>query len=987
MKVLQHSPKLNQKLLAAQQLGKIGIGAAPAIPLLIKCLNLPLYWRYQSTLPLKKSAVWALSQMGIYGQIALPSLFVLLEDSQFKKGVIVAIQRLISASPTRALPLMNKILQRRKNGAACILIARLAAGMGATAQPLSHALVSLLSLPNMGSIGRAYTPTYKIKRAAIFALGALKSMKPTIVAGLSAMLEQPLTQDLARQALDRLFIQPATLPTKAHIHYLVLLLSDRRRRKGRIYAAQQLSYLGPLAYAAVPSLRKALQEKVTHTPGASLHEAALLALKSIGKRAYPAYKEVLTLLNHSSHRTLARTTLQTILPPEKKHIPLFVKLCRSTSTFVQMYALKQLHAIGPVALKAARQDLRSLLMYQKKRPTKLRQSALRGLARIGEQARFAAPTLHALISQPKKTHSSPALRVQAISLLAQLTSPLPKGSLRTFFVGLSDMQSVSTHAKRALDKHIDHPLTYFPLLKKMLGNQHNLRTRLYAAKQLARIPLELHTSAIMDAQRIAQIVSWIGEKRSAPSYIWAHAYARLAQHYLAHNAPKDRALKALSSAIKLGYDDIISLATAPAWAPLRKHKTFKILYRSIRISPRDLAELWWQRKEQRFIHHDTKMMIIENITRKDNSWTQVPQSTIPSHRTSSPTVKLGRILLRRQQQHQKSIVLRSDIQRKHHLTSMQIISNMGGSKQYWSRQRFATLARMRSLRIARQNAQRRIRRIQQRRFASSKRLSSSPKPPPGLHTLHPTKTQPQKQSRQTYVRHVKRLMRHRRWKQALPLLTTLIRWNPKQHDVYMSLYTAYVQTHQHKKALQAISHYLQLRPNDTDALYKRSLLYFSFRQWTQSKRDLQAILKQRPKDVNVYNNLAAVAIHQKHYKQAITRLKRALSLQPYAAYPSLNIAYLLLQSGQRKQAKQWLNRSSYALSNEPFFYYVRACLKAQEDHRGSALEDLRKALQKGFSYGKMLSEEVSLRILRRTLALRVLVAPYAKQLTHKRTSR
>lgn len=156
--------------------------------------------------------------------------------------------------------------------------------------------------------------------------------------------------------------------------------------------------------------------------------------------------------------------------------------------------------------------------------------------------------------------------------------------------------------------------------------------------------------------------------------------------------------RALSRALRLGFGDCFYLKNDAA---MKKLPNYTAALRSVRISPADMHELRWAVSEVTAISHDTKMMIVANMNRKDTGSTLVFPTTIPSRHTSNKTVLLYRWLLLHLMQNQRMMVMRSDQSRIRHLTNMNIIRNMGTGGSNSARMR------MMSVRIAQQAARRR----------------------------------------------------------------------------------------------------------------------------------------------------------------------------------------------------------------------------------------------------------------------------------------
>ena len=206
-------------------------------------------------------------------------------------------------------------------------------------------------------------------------------------------------------------------------------------------------------------------------------------------------------------------------------------------------------------------------------------------------------------------------------------------------------------------------------------------------------------------------------KQDLPPWMQAGIYAEMASAYLKLQE-NTKAVEFLSRAIELGYDDCLSLKEDPI-TTLQSNPEFQKQYESIRISPADLLELFWLKKELQTVDHEIKMMITENINRADTSATEIHQSMIPVRKTSSPGVLYMREVLAMYHAVQFEVVQKSDTQRMQHVANMSIIN--GGLNQE---------AMLRSVQEASNRAEDRKREVKNREFRIDPNASTEPQPCP-----------------------------------------------------------------------------------------------------------------------------------------------------------------------------------------------------------------------------------------------------------------
>ena len=186
------------------------------------------------------------------------------------------------------------------------------------------------------------------------------------------------------------------------------------------------------------------------------------------------------------------------------------------------------------------------------------------------------------------------------------------------------------------------------------------------------------------------------------------------------------ALAAFDEAVRLGYNDYIGVLQGDT-APLASHPRFREIYGRMKISPLERAELVWIHSEIKAKTHDLKMMIAENINRKDDAVTEVFVPRVPSHATT-PGIEAARETLVVVQQLVRDQVMQADRSRITHLTKMAVIEAIPGDRDPAARQD----ERLRSLYMARQSSAQRRRAAAQREFVIPGGASTVRRPVPAL---------------------------------------------------------------------------------------------------------------------------------------------------------------------------------------------------------------------------------------------------------------
>jgi hypothetical protein len=235
--------------------------------------------------------------------------------------------------------------------------------------------------------------------------------------------------------------------------------------------------------------------------------------------------------------------------------------------------------------------------------------------------------------------------------------------------------------------------------------------------------------AAVDSDQLIQILQLVDEKKYAEAIAGYEKFLQSAPKPLhgpvqfematlhAGLGNTEKALKMMQQSIESGFDDCIAVAQYTEWKSIQSNPQFQTLHGKIRISEADLKELYWLKAEIEHVNHDTKMMITENMNRKDTHMTTIPQSELPLRPTASSGVLFNRELLKIMHEVQRFYVMQSDKARMEHVTAMSVIAGGGTSE--------AEI--LQSARLADHAAQERQRAILARKFSLPAAAGTTPR--------------------------------------------------------------------------------------------------------------------------------------------------------------------------------------------------------------------------------------------------------------------
>lgn len=367
----------------------------------------------------------------------------------------------------------------------------------------------------------------------------------------------------------------------------------------------------------------------------------------------------------------------------------------------------------------------------------------------------------------------------------------------------------------------------------------------------------------------------------------------------------DSGLNHLEAAVKGGFDIFMDILQDPLFQKIFDHDRFKGIYGAMRISPRDMREIYWLKGEIQQAHHDTTMMIIENIGRVDEDYTEVPQNTLSFHPTTSIGVRAYRAILRNVLRQQKWTVLRSDIIRKHHLLHMQIIRNMPGSGRsrgpsYDQKQ----LSRHRAM----QRAQYRKQQIASRSFAPSGSSARMSCPSPGSYRV-PKRSSSFQSYAKNYFTQGTSALQSKDYEGAVKYFTEALKLNPHYENAYINRCVANYHLKKFKKCMDDVNRLIQVNPQNPKGYHLRGCLYFELKDFQKALSDMNQSISLQPKDANGYSARAAVLIKLQKYSDALEDLKKCYALDPTNQYGYFNAACLYSVQGDTQQGLQYFQQA------------------------------------------------------------------------------
>lgn len=154
-----------------------------------------------------------------------------------------------------------------------------------------------------------------------------------------------------------------------------------------------------------------------------------------------------------------------------------------------------------------------------------------------------------------------------------------------------------------------------------------------------------------------------------------------------------------------------------------------------------------------------------------------------------------------------------------------------------------------------------------------------------------------------------------------------------------------VDTEQPGEALKLLNRHLKRNPEDAAALLVRSTARFMTGEVEAGRKDLERSLDLDPSQRQGWLNLAALAVSEESYGDALAAFRRAEELDPSAPENDLNIGAVLLLQGQLEPASDRFGRYLSAAGSSAEGYYLVASNYALAGYEALAAQHLRRAIE------------------------------------------
>lgn len=185
--------------------------------------------------------------------------------------------------------------------------------------------------------------------------------------------------------------------------------------------------------------------------------------------------------------------------------------------------------------------------------------------------------------------------------------------------------------------------------------------------------------------------------------------------------------------------------------------------------------------------------------------------------------------------------------------------------------------------------------------------------------------------------------------EAIKSYTNALMITPRSVTILKNRASLYASIDSLDKAISDYSFIVALDSKEQDALYERGLVYLQKQDTLSARCDFEALLKMNPDSRNAYIGFATLMKYRNYYDESIDLYSKVLKLndKDYDAYFGRAEAYFYI--GKMTKAREDIKKALLIDATDPLLYVLRAKVGWSQFEKESAINDLDKAVELGFS--------------------------------------
>jgi tetratricopeptide (TPR) repeat protein len=103
---------------------------------------------------------------------------------------------------------------------------------------------------------------------------------------------------------------------------------------------------------------------------------------------------------------------------------------------------------------------------------------------------------------------------------------------------------------------------------------------------------------------------------------------------------------------------------------------------------------------------------------------------------------------------------------------------------------------------------------------------------------------------------------------------------------------------------------IALRPDQTQAYFQLGILELHANNWDRASANLRRVLDRNPRHAGALAALGRIAFDEKHYPEAIERLRQAIAIDDTLGQAHYNLALSYARMGRKSEAQEEFQRAT-----------------------------------------------------------------------------
>ncbi len=191
----------------------------------------------------------------------------------------------------------------------------------------------------------------------------------------------------------------------------------------------------------------------------------------------------------------------------------------------------------------------------------------------------------------------------------------------------------------------------------------------------------------------------------------------------------------------------------------------------------------------------------------------------------------------------------------------------------------------------------------------------------------------------------KRLMKEKKYKEAIDTVKNILKTDPEIVDAYMLLGNLYYREREFEKAMESFYEVLKRKPDYNFATINIINCLVGLEKFDEAEKTAADFIKRFPTDYALYMELGKIKLIKGDYDNALKMYQKALSLDPKNSEAMNKVAEILIVKKEFNKARKFLLKASKISPEGKEIYYNLAQIAEKEGNIEKAIEYYKKEIK------------------------------------------